>query len=245
MKPRCFELEGAAVLDTMTLKETHRWVADVLKRRLIGVFYGDAGNGKTRSVKLALEGVPNVYWCYFRLNASETWVANKLLTILTGVEHNLDYDPADELLGEVLRELQPTLVIDEAQALGHDPLEFLRRHHDDPDTTFPLLFVGGNGCWETLSTYPMLRRRVRRWLAFKPLTEAEVLEHIPRLHPIYKDAPPEVILLVNDYFAFGNLGYWTNFTADAVDLCAEHGFVTVTEEVARNVFALAGGGRGD
>lgn len=244
MKPRCFELEGAAVLETATLKKTRRWVADVISGRLIGVFHGDAGNGKTRSLKLALEGIPNVHWCYFRLHASETWVANKLLTVLTGVEHNLDYDPADELLAEVLRAQRPILVIDEAQDLDHDPLEFLRHHHDDPETTFPLLFAGGNGCWETLRSYPMLKRRVRRRLEFVPLSEAEVLSQIPRLHPIYKDAAPDVILFVNDYFAFGNLGYWTNFTADAAELCAEHNFATVTEEVARNVFALEGGGSG-
>lgn len=242
MKPRCFELEGTKVLDTEALKKTRRWVSDTVKEHLIGVFHGDAGNGKTRSLKLALAGVPNVYWCYFRLNATETYVANKLLDVLTGVGHNLDFDPADEALATQLRQRRPTIVIDEAQALAHDPLEYLRGHYDDPDTRFPLLFAGGNGCWETLRSYPMLKRRVRRRLEFSPLSESEVLQHIPTLHPIYAESEPEVILLVNDYFAFGNLGYWTNFTADAAGLCAEHNLQTLTEEVARNVFALEGGG---
>jgi hypothetical protein len=54
----------------------------------------------------------------------------------------------------------------------------------------------------------------------------------------------EVLLLVDDHFAHGNLRDWASFTHTAVKLCAEHGRERLDAEIARNTFALHSGGVG-
>jgi len=56
----------------------------------------------------------------------------------------------------------------------------------------------------------------------------------------------EVLLLIDDHFAHGNLRDWASFTQTAAELCAAHGQATVDERVARNAFVLHGprGGAG-
>ena len=67
------------------------------------------------------------------------------------------------------------VVIDEAQWLNRDCIEYLRHLHDDPATKFALLLVGGNGCWDVLSRGPMLRSRLFRRVPLAPLRPEGVL----------------------------------------------------------------------
>jgi hypothetical protein len=63
-------------------------------------------------------------------------------------------------------------------------------------------------------------------------------------HPIYTGVAKEVLLLVDDHFARGNLRDWASFTHTAAKLCEEHGRERLDAEIARNTFALHGGGAG-
>lgn len=69
-----------------------------------------------------------------------------------------------------------------------------------------------------------------------PLTGEQVCELMDTFHPIYPGV--EVLLLVDDHFAHGNLRDWASFTHSAVKLCAEHGRDRIDAEIARNTFAL-------
>ena len=88
----------------------------------------------------------------------------------------------------------------------------------------------------------MLRSRVWRRVEFAPLSTAQVVEIMPRFHEIYAEADGEVLAFVDDYFGHGNFRNWAGFTASAAGVCETHGITTLTEEVARAVFALHGGG---
>jgi hypothetical protein len=83
--------------------------------------------------------------------------------------------------------------------------EFLRYLHDHPRTRFALILVGGDGCWEVLSREPMLRSRIFRRVNVTPLTGAQVCELMGTFHPIYTGVDKEVLSLVDDHFAHGNL----------------------------------------
>ncbi|MGO9750989.1 MAG: wax ester/triacylglycerol synthase domain-containing protein [Solirubrobacteraceae bacterium] len=109
--------------------------------------------------------------------------------------------------------------IGEAQNLTRDCFEHLRHLHDDPATRFALLFDGGDGCWEVLAREPMLRSRIYRRVAFAPLSDRDVLELIPTYHPIYHDADPELLLLIDDSATNGRLRFWAAFTHTAAAIC--------------------------
>ena len=134
-------------------------------------------------------------------------------------------------------------MVDEAQQLNRECIEFLRYMHDHRLTRFGLLLVGGNGAWQVLAREPMLRSRIYRRVVFRPLTGEQVCALMPRFHPVYARAAAEVLLFIDDHFAHGNLRDWAAFTDTAVQLCQAAGRNQVDEVIARNAFALHGGTR--
>jgi AAA domain-containing protein len=238
------DLEGAATLPTQHLLLTRRTVADICEVAAMGAVHGDAGLGKTFAVEEAVGAVVEpVVWVSFPGRPTMRLVATTLVSSLIGA-------PAPErdrfcLTGMLVEELSTRrrlVVVDEAQRLNRECIEYFRHLHDHPRTHFGLLLVGGDGCWQVLSREPMLRSRIYRRVVFRPLTTGQVLEGIRAFHPIYAHCEDEVILFVDDYFGHGNLRNWASFTRSAAELCGEHSREAVDEEIARNVFALHGGG---
>jgi DNA transposition AAA+ family ATPase len=214
-------LEGAATVPTQAFLLTHRAVSDLHEAGALGVVHGEAGLGKTFAVDDALG----------------------LLQALTRTAAtDLNRFQATQQLLEELGQRRRVIVVDEAQQLNRECIEYLRHLYDHPATTFALLLVGGDGCWEVLSREPMLRSRVYRRVTFRPLTNREVLGMIGDYHPIYHGVADELVLFVDDHFGHGNFRNWAAFTRSAQALCREAGREGLDEDVARNVFALHGGG---
>lgn len=239
-------LDGAATISTDSLLLTRRALADVAEACAMGAVHGDAGLGKTFAVEEAAGATAEpAVWTSFPGRPTMRLVATTLAELLTGApapERNRFY-----LTGMLIDELatrRRVLIIDEAQRLNRECIEYLRHLHDHPRTTFGLLLVGGDGCWQVLSREPMLRSRIYRRVAFRPLTTKQVLAAIPDFHPIYAGVADELVLLVDDYFGHGNLRNWASFTRSAAGLCSHHRRTVIDEDVARNVFALHGGGVG-
>jgi hypothetical protein len=131
--------------------------------------------------------------------------------------------------------------IDEVQRLTSECIELLRYLHDHPHTRFALLLVAGDGCWEVLSREPMLRSRIYRRVSMAPLSGDQVCELMGSFHPIYTGVARELLPLVDDHLAQGNLGDGASFTHTAAKLCSEQSRAQLDAEVVRNAFALHSG----
>jgi DNA transposition AAA+ family ATPase len=241
------DLADARTLPTPGLVATHRAVADLLEYTAMGVVHGMAGLGKTYGVQQALAraGEHSACWATFPSRPTMRLVAARLFEQLTygSAGRRSRFELMDQLVEELV--VRPrAIVIDEAQRLTSECIEFLRYLHDHPHTRFGLILVGGDGCWEVLSREPMLRSRIFRRVNITPLTGGQVCELMGGFHPIYAGVEREVLLLVDDHFAHGNLRDWVSFTHSAAKLCAEHGRERLDAEIARNTFALHGGGVG-
>ena len=238
---------GASTIKTKPFALAQRACDDIVRRRGMGVLYGDAGTGKSYAAQTWLERAraqtERVTRIELPSDPTPRYVASTLHRALTG-------DPGagslfaitDELL-DLLAEPQ-MLILDEAQRLRYQAVEFLRHLYDAADTDIALMLVGGNGCWEVISRHPMLLSRVWRPVRFRALVPEEVDRIIPRYHPIYADAHLDVIRLIDDEFAHGNLRDWSGFTATAAEICDEHDLSAITEQVVRSAFVLHGGGLG-
>ena len=248
------DIDQAVVLPTAQLAMVDQAVADLVTRQAMGAVHGPAGLGKTFAVEQALarrRGQVAACWVSFPSRPTMRLVAATLLAELTGDAPARRRDRF-ALSAELLEQLadhrgrdgrERLVVVDEAQQLNRECIEFLRYLHDHRLTRFALLLVGGDGTWQVLSREPMLRSRIYRRVVCEPLSGGQVCALLPRYHPIYATASADLLLFVDDHFAHGNLRDWASFTATAVDLCQATGADRLDEQITRNAFALHGGAR--
>ena len=236
-------LQGARVIQTETLLLTERALRDLLDVGAMGVLHGPAGAGKTFAAALAArEHRVDCCWVQFPSRPTMLHVAKRLLTELTGTAPGRAnrFDLSDELI-DVLSSRDRLVVVDEAQWLNRECIEYLRHLHDEPSTRFALLLVGGDGCWEVLSREPMLRSRIYRRVRFGAMSAQTVLAVIPGYHAIYRDVAPELLLAIDERYAHGSFREWASFTRGAQALCREQQLDGLTSQIANAVLELQAG----
>lgn len=245
MSRHFLDIDGARTLPTPGLVATDQAVEHVLDAAAMGVVHGPAGLGKSYAVEQALARHPGVAvsWAEFPSRPTMRLVAVTLFEQLTRAPagRRSRFALTDELI-EALGRGPRAVVVDEAQRLNKDCIEFLRYLHDDRRTRFALLLVGGDDAWSVLSKEPMLRSRVYRRVALDPLSGPQVCELMGSFHPIYDGVDRELLVMIDDHIGHGNLRHWASFTRSAAALCAHTGRDQLDEDIARNTFAVHGGG---
>lgn len=208
-------LTGARIIETRELQLAEQAVADLVALDAMGVLYGPAGSGKTFAAALAAEqSSRTIVGVQFPSRPTMLHVAQRLTQAITGAlppRRRNRFALSDELI-DALSDEPRLVIVDEAQWLNRECIEYLRHLHDHPDTSFALLLVGGDGCWEVLSREPMLCSRIYRHVHFAPMELETVLEVIPRYHPVYAEVAAEVITEVNSRYAHGTFRHWASFT---------------------------------
>lgn len=229
----------ANTMATTSLQLTQRAVEDLVELEAMGVAYGPAGCGKTFAWQTAVQAL-DVPVCAVQFPSHPTplRVAQVLMAKLTGqrTPKASRFALSDDLV-DLLCEQPRLVVIDEAQWLNRDCIEYVRHLHDEPDTRFGLLLVGGEGCWQVLSREAMLRSRLYHRVVFKPMTAEAVLRVVPQFHPLYEDAPLDLIAFIDERVAHGYFRAWATFTHAAERICRQRG-QGLNEPIARAVIAL-------
>jgi hypothetical protein len=217
--PSPFNVPGASVIQTDYLLLARDNLLDVCEEFAMGAFWGPAGVGKSYALLEAVGQVRDmpVTWIEFGHRPTMRHVTVELLKKLgyegrMGSKHDM-IDPLASLL-----QTPRLLVIDEAQRLNTECIDHLRSIHDRVETRFAIALAGGDGCWETLSKEPMLQSRIWRRTPFTPLEEDEVTALIPTFHPIYENAPRELLLQIDRTFAHGLLRDWAGITKTLIGL---------------------------
>ena len=217
----------------------------ITRHRALGVIHGAAGLGKTFAVERVLDHLEKGWspvWLSFPVRPTMRLIAVELLYALSRQNADGNRFELARMVKDELARRPRLLICDEAQNLNREGIEFLRHLGEDPRRQSATLLVGGDGCWDVLSREPMLGSRVLRRVCFLPLTPEEVVPAIRGYHPIYHGVDDELIRFVDRHCGHGNFRNWASFTLTAADLCAEVGRPGVDEQIARNAFALFGGG---
>lgn len=173
--------------------------------------------------------------------ATPLLVLKILFDALTGLPPKGDRFALQRDLREILSEEARVILLDEAQALTKNSIEEVRRLHDHRTTRFGLVLCGGNGTKETLARFKMLGSRTKRWVEFDEMSFEEVLQVIPRYHPLFEKTAPEVLKEIYDRIAKGMWRNWASF--HAIESAREHGADTVGERIMRDVCERRKGGR--
>lgn len=213
------QLVRASVILTENLLLARCAIADVIDEYAIAVVYGEPGLGKTFALEWALRGLHHTTVVFPSRPSPRENVA-RLYEDITGRPAVGSRYKVEGALREGLR--RPHIIaVDEAEKLTGECLDQLRQLHDYRDTRFSLIFVGSPECGRVIDADDRLESRIYHRVEFLPLSDATILAVIPGYHPLYAEAPRELLLRVNDDYAHGNLRRWAKFTHKAARLCAE------------------------
>jgi DNA transposition AAA+ family ATPase len=244
---------GARIISTPQLQMARHVVTDITAHQAVGVIHGNAGLGKTFAVRACTQAMaagtgrreaPTVCPVSFTPQPTLRQIVDGLHLALTGTSSqgsSSRFNITRALITELAR--TPRLVVvDEAQRLTGHGIELLRYLHDDENTRFGLLYVGGDGCWQVLSREPMLASRIWRRLAITPLDRAVVPEALRGYHPMYAEADDDLLHYIDDRLAHGIWRNWALFSSTAHLLAQRAQRSHVDEEIVTNAFALHSGG---
>lgn len=238
----------AGIVRTEDYALCQRAVADVVAAGAMGVVHGQAGAGKTFAVEDAVAATgEHAVFLAFASRPTMRGIAEELCVRL------FDFDTGraeQKNLARLLRarlDAEPVLiVVDEAQRLNPECFEFLRYLHDPAERGLgaaacrsPMLLVGGDQAWGVLAADPMLRSRVYRRVHCRRLRPEQVLAWMPRFHPLYADAPTELLSFVDHHCGHGLFRNWAAFTRTVLDVVGPG--AKLTREAAANAFTLLGG----
>ncbi|MFI1184228.1 AAA family ATPase [Streptomyces sp. NPDC020799] len=239
-------LPDARLVSTRALLTARENLTDTINARAMMCVHGGAGFGKTMTVTSclrALEPDEDIRRITFHARATTRAVRHELHTALELPGPPPRYaSESDHLLKNALATHPRTLVLDEAQWLQSDQLEYVRYLWDDPYTQLAIVFVGGEGCYQALRKEPMLSSRIFIWQRFTRLTEDEVLDVIPLYHPIWADADPDDIAFADQRAAHGNFRNWARLTAHTHTALERTGRPGVDQEVLRWAVSCLGSG---
>src|SRR4051794_27928626 len=163
-----------------------------------------------------------------------------LLNAISGGNHGGTQSQLERHLLETLGETLRVLVVDEAQRLNYECVEMLRHLHDQLQTTFALLLVGGDGCHDLILRYPMLSSRIARWTKFAPLSPSDVPALLPQFHPLYTRTDPDLLETVDLRYAGGNLRHWATFTQAVAGLAQQEKLDYLVPDIIDAALALVG-----
>ncbi|MEU9033142.1 ATP-binding protein [Streptomyces sp. NPDC048383] len=237
-------LPDARLVTTRALLAVRENLADTIAARAMMCIHGGAGFGKTVAVTSCLrelEPGEDIRRITFHARATTRAVRHELFTALELPGQPPRYaSEFDHLLKSELATHPRTLVLDEAQWLSSDQLEYIRYVWDDPYTQLAIVFVGGEGCYQALRKEPMLSSRIFIWQRISRLTPEEVLDVIPLYHPIWAEADPDDITFTDSRAAHGNFRNWARLTAHTHTALKRTGRTRVDQEVLRWAFSRLG-----
>ena len=225
--PRHFANLSASTIVTPSLVNAQTELRTVINGNGIGIFWGDPGTGKDFAVAHGREqlGITEPSWIRLRFAHAPTEgeICSKLLTALSGDEPASTRHCGKRLdeVADIQQEKHQAIIVEEAQHWARVGFGVLRQIYDQSEEAFPLLLIGSEDFPAKLGRFGCLDRRAIGRQHFKNLSRADVLEHLPGYHPLYRDAKPEVIAMVNQALCRGRLGYWAAFTHKAL-ICAKN-----------------------
>lgn len=241
------DLEDANLVPTSATRRTQELLRITIKASGLMCIHGDVGLGKTLAVNTNLRDLCPNHTRRVVIPANAT-MYNLRTALYRAV--GLPGEPpnaaiCERLIKDAFRENFHILVCDEAQRLSVKALEYLRDLWDDEQTRMALIFVGGENCHHKIRSRPALRSRMTAWQQYSPLTADEVLTVIPRFHPLWYDAPTNLIQWTNDLACHGNFRNWAKLTGHLQFARHDNPGVPLSKELIRWAFSnMDGTGRG-
>ncbi|MFI6986489.1 AAA family ATPase [Embleya sp. NPDC050154] len=208
---------GTAV--TAGLLEVHEAVREVAAIPAVACVTGAPGVGKSTAVADALradrgERGRDAVWLTFRSRPTMAMLRDALWQRLwPGTSPPRSRTDFEHGLTRAFERTRRTVVLDRADVLPREALEYFAALAEDPRVDIALIAIG-SPAWGTAlpQRAPKLRSFIYRRVHLEPLTDTEAHTVVPGLHPIWADATAHAITDLNHDVA-GALRGWRRVTA--------------------------------
>ncbi|MEU8975634.1 ATP-binding protein [Streptomyces monashensis] len=228
------DLPNANLVPTRTVLRTQKQLQSAINRQAMLCIHGGVGLGKTLTVRTSLRDLAPDTTLFFQFHRHcPLGEIQKAVAAALGLP-----DGARGLttrIREALTERPYVLVFDETQGLTTDALEWVRSLWDTEHNRPTVIFVGAEETRRHLRRRPALASRVTQWPRFKPLHPTEVVEHMPKYHPVWSKASEEDLLWLDDAACRGNFRDWAKLTGAIQELLIERNqpLDNFTRDIAR------------
>lgn len=213
-------LPNARLIATRTVLRTQRQLQSVIDRGGMICIHGGVGLGKTLTVRTSLRDLAPDRTRTFQFPRD-----HPLGEIQEALAYALDIPAGTrnrtKRLCDALTELRCVLFLDETQGLSTKALEYVRSLWDNCDHRLSVVFVGAEETRRRLRLRPALASRITQWPRFTPLHPTEVVEHMPRYHPVWSKADNKDLLWLDDAACRGNFRDWAKLTGAIQELLTE------------------------
>lgn len=189
------------------------------------VIHGRAGTGKyTAAVTVLGERAEPLIEVDLEPGMSSKDLARRLYRAVVGHDDISERDLQDDLVRALAA--QPRIVlVRRADRLTREAAGQLQWLHARPGRRWALFLLGGPGTGEAIAREAHLRGSVLRTIEVQPLHGAAGLHLIQQLHPLLRDAKPNLVKQVDDHVCHGVLRHW-------------HIFLRIAQQIARQAEAV-------
>ncbi|MFF7250761.1 AAA family ATPase [Embleya sp. NPDC008237] len=212
-------VSGWGTAATVGLLEVGEAVREAVATPAVLCVTGVPGVGKTAAVAAALDEARgergrNAAWLTFRSRPTMAIVREALWGRLwpgrTAPRSRIDFEHG---VTRAFERTPRTVVVDHADVLPKDALEYFAALAEDPHVDLALIVVG-SPAWGTAlpKRAPNLHSHTYRRVRLEPLTDAEAVTVVPGLHPLWADTTAREITGLNRDVG-GTLRGWHRVTA--------------------------------
>ena len=240
-------LTGACSVPTQPFQLAQINLTRAVRLNDIGVLSGPAGCGKTYALEHFLNTSPVMTGRVRTYLEMPPKPAAKEFTVrlLTATVGSCDHRKAAYLLTNELHDVlygsNRVVVVDEAHNLGVLGLQSLRYLHQRGEFTWSLVLVGARIA-EALSAGDVeeLKSRAEGLVLFQPLTGAELLASLHKLHPLLTGAANDQLRYVDTQFGRGRFRNWAKFLRVALELAPKLKTTTLNDSLVAASLAAVG-----
>ncbi|MEU0939825.1 ATP-binding protein [Embleya sp. NPDC005971] len=216
---------------TAGLLEVGQAVREAVATPAVLCVTGVAGVGKTGAVAAALrasqrERGRDAAWLTFRSRPTMASVREALWGRLwpgrVAPRSRIDFEHG---VPRAFERTPRTLIVDHADVLPKDALEYFAALAEDPHVDLALIVIGSPAWGAALpKRVPKLRSLTYRRVRLEPLTDTEAVTVVPGLHPVWADTTARAITDLNRDVG-GTLSGWHRITAHRPHLRRRNGRV--------------------
>jgi Cdc6-like AAA superfamily ATPase len=218
--------EQAAVVPTLAYRRVQAQLPPVLANNQIALVTGPSGSGKTFAVEALVRSQQRLHrkvvWLQMQANPAPTEIYMRMVHELTGAWPNDSLFRVMDELVELLVDLNPVVIVDDAHELGIAALRRLKSLHTRKPYRWALVLVGIDvhtkvGLTSEVGTH------IGTHVPFPTMDpDTDLLPTLAAYHPLFANTAGKDLRYIDEAYARGQFRLWAQVLRAALPIAEKH-----------------------